>query len=81
MSPTPLVVVVMVLCAKCTEGAYVLEGGVSGKWHDSGLSYNKQRYANEISGAPTDYVTNQWISDTFLRLVDANQVLFAVCLL
>ena len=34
-------VLVMVVGVHCAHAGYVLEGAVAGKWHDSGITYNK----------------------------------------
>lgn len=65
-----IMVLVMVTLFQHAYTSYVLEGSLQGKWHDSGTSFNKQRYVNDM---PQGYVTSEWVSNSFLRLIDANQ--------
>ena len=34
--------VILITSLSQTDGAYVLEGSIGGRWDDSGVNYNKQ---------------------------------------
>ena len=42
MTRVPLTLLVIIMSLHTMQCGYILEGAVQGKWHDSGINYNKQ---------------------------------------